>query len=140
MLIYYFGSKAVMMDDVLGCVGDRFSTWLSGTTRGIRIPPHNMVGHTATLMASPEAKPFVELWFDIAARARRGDRLYGVSAARIAETWTEWIVRSVHFPAGVAPRNAAAMMLAIANGIAMLESSAPSVAAAARARVHSVAA
>jgi hypothetical protein len=46
----------------------------------------------------------------------------------------------VRFPAGVSSRNAAAMMLAIVNGIALLDSTAPSVAAAARSRVQTVAA
>lgn len=141
MLLYYFGTKAALMDDVLGCVSDRFADYLASTTTGgARMPPHNMVGHTSALMATPAAKPFVELWFEIAARSARGDTFYSSAATRIAEAWNDWIVRSVRFPAGVAPRSAAAMMLAIVNGIALLDSTAPSVAAAARSRVQTVAA
>ncbi|ABQ69059.1 MULTISPECIES: TetR family transcriptional regulator [Sphingomonadales] len=140
MLLYYFGTKAALMDDVLGCVSDRFTDYLARSSRGIRIAPHNMVGHTTALMATPEAKPFVELWFEIAARAARGDTVYAAAATRIAETWNDWIVSTVRFPAGVSSRNAAAMMLAIVNGIALLDSTAPSVAAAARSRVQTVAA
>lgn len=141
MLLYYFGTKAALMADVLGCVSDRFADYLASTTQaGVRMPPHNMVGHTTALMATPAARPFVELWFEIAARSARGDRAYGDAAARIAEAWNAWIVSSVRFPAGVAPRSAAAMMLAIVNGIALLDSTAPSVAEAARSRVQTVAA
>lgn len=140
MLLYYFGTKAELMDHVLGCVSDRLSDYLASRFRGVRIPQHAMVGHISALMATPEAKPFVDLWFDMAARSARGDKLYADAAARIAESWIEWIMRSVHFPNGVVPRNAAAMMLAIVNGIALLDSTAPSVAAAARSRVQTVAA
>lgn len=140
MLLYYFGTKAELMDHVLSCVSDRFSDYLASTFRGVRMPQHAMVGHTSALMATPEAKPFVELWFEMAARSARGDTFYGDASARMAEAWIEWIMRSVHFPNGVVPRNAAAMMLAIVNGIALLDSTAPSVAAAARSRVQTVAA
>jgi len=136
MLLYYFGTKAELLDDVLGCVSARFAQWLAETTRGVRIPPHQMIAHTAGLMESPEARPYVELWFEIAARTARGDKLFAGAAADIAEHWTDWIVRSVHFPAGVASRNAAAMMLAIVNGIALLDSTAPAVAEAARSRLQ----
>ena len=57
-------------------------------------------------------------------------------AETIGEFWNDWIVRSVHFPAGVAPRNAAAMMLAMVNGIPLLDLSTPAVAEAARTRVQ----
>lgn len=136
MLLYYFGSKAALVDDVLACVSERFAAHLANSTRGVRIPPHNMVGHTAGLMATPQAKPFIELWFEIAARSARGDQQFAGAAAKIGEAWNDWIERSVHFPAGTASRSAAAMMLAIVNGIALLESTAPSVAAAARSRVQ----
>ena len=140
MLLYYFGTKAVLLDEVLGCIADRFAAYLADSTRNVRIPPHQMVGHTSALMAKAEARPFVELWFEIAARAVRGDAIFAAAAARIAEGWNDWIVRSVHFPAGTASRSAAAMMLAIVNGLALLESAAPSVAAAARSRVQAAAA
>ncbi|ATE63500.1 TetR family transcriptional regulator [Rhizorhabdus dicambivorans] len=140
MLLYYFGTKAALLDDVLGCVAHRFAAYLADSTRNVRIPPHLMVGHTLALMAKPEARPFVELWFEVAARATRGDALHARAASKIAEGWTDWIVRSVHFPAGTASRSAAAMMLAIVNGLALLESTAPSVAAAARSRVQAAAA
>lgn len=140
MLLYYFGTKAALMQDVLACVSRRFADWLAEKTRGVRIPPHQMIGHTVTLMAEEDARPYVGLWFEIAARAARGETLYAGAAEEIAESWTDWIVRSVHFPAGVASRNAAAMMLAIVNGIALLDSTAPAVALAARSRVQTAAA
>jgi len=140
MLLYYFGTKAALMEDVLGCVGQRFAAHLAAATRNVRIPPHQMVGFTAGLMATEAGKPYADIWFEIAARAARGDKAFAAAAENVAECWIAWIIRSVHFPAGVAPRSAAAMMLAIVNGITLLESTAPSVAAAARSRVQSAAA
>ncbi len=140
MLLYYFGTKAEMLADVLGCVVARFAAHLAGVTRNVRIPPHQMVGFTAELMTSEAGRPYANVWFEIAARAARDDKIFATAAEMMAERWNEWIVRSVHFPAGVAPRSAAAMMLAIVNGIILLDSTAPSVAAAARSRVQSAAA
>ena len=140
MLLYYFGTKAALMTDVLGCVTARFGTWLNQQSHGIKIPPHQMIGYTAALMAQDDARPYVGLWFEIAARASRGDSLYAAAAEQIAEQWTDWIVRSVHFPAGVQSRSAAAMMLAIVNGLSLLDSTAPSVATAARSRIQTAAA
>lgn len=136
MLLYYYGAKAVLLRDVLACVSERFANHLAASTRGRRIPPQNMVGHTTALLATPESRAFVQLWLEIAARAGRGDAHYSDAAAAIAEFWTDWIVHSVHFPAGVASRNAAAMMLAIVNGIVLLDQTAPAVAEAARQRVQ----
>ncbi|RYD89271.1 MAG: TetR/AcrR family transcriptional regulator [Sphingomonadales bacterium] len=136
MLLYYYGTKAVLVEDVLACLAERFSTYLASTTKGARMPPQNMVGHTAAAMATTVGRPYVQLWLEIAARAGRGDPAYTAIAVTIGEFWTDWIVRSVHFPAGVTPRNAAAMMLAIVNGITLLDMSTPSVAEAARSRVQ----
>jgi AcrR family transcriptional regulator len=136
MLLYYYGSKAILVDDVLACIAERFAAYLKSTTKGARIPPQNMVGHTANAMATEEGRPFVQFWLEVAARAARNDPVYTDIAIAIGEFWTEWIVRSVHFPAGVTPRNAAAMMLAIVNGITLLDLSTPKVAEAARTRVQ----
>lgn len=136
MLLYYFGTKTALMGDVLACVSDRFARHLARTTHGRRIPPQNMVGHAANLLAEPEGRAFAQLWLEIAARAARGGEQYSEAAAAIAEFWTDWIVNSVHFPAGTQSRNAAAMMLAIVNGIALLDRTAPNVAEAARSRVQ----
>lgn len=136
MLLYYFGTKTALMGDVLACVSERFATHLAATTYGRRIPPQNMVGHAANLLAEPAGRAFVQLWLEIAARAARGDEQFADAAAAIAEFWTDWIVRSVHFPAGTQSRNAAAMMLAVVNGIALLDRTAPNVAEAARSRVQ----
>lgn len=140
MLLYYFGTKAALMADVLGCVGERFARYLAAATRNVRIPPHQMVGFTTGLMMSDSGRPYADLWFEIAARGARGHGIHAAAAEALAERWNDWIVRSVHFPAGVQPRSAAAMMLAIVNGIILLESTAPSVAAAALSRVQSAAA
>ena len=136
MLLYYYGTKAALVEDVLACVAERFSTFLASTTKNARIPPQNMVGHTANAMATPKGKPFIQFWLEVSARAARGDPAFTTIAVTIGEFWTDWIVRSVHFPAGVAPRNAAAMMLAIVNGITLLDHSTPKVAEAARSRVQ----
>ena len=136
MLLYYFGTKAALVEDVLACLAGRFASFLAGTIKGARIPPQNMVGHTAAAMGSPAGRPYVQLWLEIAARAGRGDPAFTQIAVTIGEFWTDWIVRSVHFPAGVTPRNAAAMMLAIVNGISLLDLSTPAVAEAARSRVQ----
>ncbi|MET0376278.1 MAG: TetR/AcrR family transcriptional regulator [Rhizorhabdus sp.] len=136
MLLYYFGTKTALMADVLSCVSERFANHLARTTYGRRIPPQNMVGHATALLAEPEGRAFVQFWLEIAARAARGDTQYTEAAAAIAEFWTDWIVHSVHFPAGTQSRNAAAMMLAVVNGIAMLDRTAPNIAEAARSRVQ----
>lgn len=136
MLLYYYGTKAALVEEVLNCIAERFATYLASTTRNSRIPPQNMVGHTANAMMTAKGRPFLQLWLEIAARAGRGDPAYKDIAVTIGEFWNDWIVRSVHFPAGVTPRNAAAMMLAIVNGITLLGLSSPAVGEAARSRVQ----
>lgn len=136
MLLYYYGAKAALVEDVLACIAERFSAYLASTTKGIRIPTQNMVGHAAAVMETAQGQTFVKLWLEIAARAGRGDPAFTAIAETIGEFWNDWIVRSVHFPAGVAPRNAAAMMLAMVNGITLLDLSTPAVAEAARTRVQ----
>ena len=136
MLLYYYGTKAELMSDVLSCLAERFATYLASTTNNSRIPPQNMIGHTANAMMTAKGRPFLQLWLEIAARTGRGDPAYQDIAVKIGEFWNDWIVRSVHFPAGVTPRSATAMMLATVNGITLLDLSAPAVAEAARTRVQ----
>jgi AcrR family transcriptional regulator len=136
MLLYYYGTKAALLDAALTCIAGRFSAYLASTTGNAKVPPQNMVGHAANAMATAEGRPFVQFWLEVAARAARGDRAYKEIAVTIGELWNDWIVRSVHFPAGVTARNAAAMMLAIVNGITLLDLSSPAVGEAARTRVQ----
>lgn len=136
MLLYYFSTKAELMAEVLTCLTDRFAAWLDATSEGKRVAPNQMIGHALGLIGRSDAKPYLSFWFEVAARAARGDAEYRPSAGKIAEGWNDWIVRTVEFPSGVAARAAAAMMLAIVNGIALLEATAPDVAAAARSRVQ----
>ena len=77
----------------------------------------------------------MQIWLEIVARAGRGDALFAEIAAAIVERWIDWLVARVDFSPGVDARPSAAMMLAIVDGIALLDLAAPSIAAAARSRV-----
>ena len=87
MLLYYYGTKAELVEDVLRRIAERFSTYLQSTTRNNRIPPQNMVGHTANAMTTEEGRPFLQLWLEIAARAGRGDPAFKDIAMTIGEFW-----------------------------------------------------
>jgi len=135
MLLYYFGTKAALMRAVLLCISDRLADWLVRAGGEARVHPQRMIGQATELITQAEARPFMQIWLEIVARAGRGDALFAEIAAAIVERWIDWLVARVDFSPGVDARPSAAMMLAIVDGIALLDLAAPSIAAAARSRV-----
>lgn len=120
MLLYYFGTKAALVEHVLAAVSARLGARLEAGAGTERLSPAAMIRHASTLLANAQVRPFMALWSEIAARAIRGDRLYGAIAQSMMASWTDWIEARTHFPAGLDPRSGAMAILSVVEGLSAL--------------------
>lgn len=121
MLLYYFGSKADLVSDVLGTISARLAERLAEFPAGRKLAPTVMIARTAALLADPSIKPFMRVWTEIVARAVRDDAMFRDLAQAMFESWLAWIAARVAFPKGVSSRKGAAAILAVVEGFSTLE-------------------
>jgi AcrR family transcriptional regulator len=115
MLVYHFGSKQALIDQVL----DRASTDLAaivldemaaGGTGAERLA--NLWDH----LASPDAEPYLRLWFEVQGLALMGRAPYDESAPRLLRAWVDLsagILTDMGAPAADARRVATVEVAAI---------------------------
>jgi AcrR family transcriptional regulator len=115
MLVYHFGSKRALIDRVL----DQASSHLAAI-----VLDEMAAGGTATerltnlweRLASPDAEPYLRLWFEVQGLALMGRAPYDESAPRLLRAWVELsasILTDVGVPAAKARRVATVEVAAI---------------------------
>ncbi|MEM7798367.1 MAG: TetR/AcrR family transcriptional regulator [Chloroflexota bacterium] len=91
MLIYYFGSKDELMNQVLGAIAAGFSSQLdAGLGLHIREADQLLEELTQFVML-PAFQPAVQLWFELVGLAARGKEPYASNAKLLAKNWIMWI-------------------------------------------------
>lgn len=115
MLVYHFGSKRRLIDQVL----DRASSHLAGIVLDEMAAGGTMAERLEKLwvrLAGPEAEPYLRLWFEVQGLALMGHAPYDESAPRLLRAWLELsvsILTEVGVPAAAARRVATVEVAAI---------------------------
>lgn len=120
MLLYYFGTKAELVAEVLADLSARLAVRLSAIAASTERTPEAMLREGAALLAAPEVRPFMTVWGEIGARAARGDALFARVVAETMLSWTGWIIARTRFPEGVAPEQGAAALLVVLEGLSRI--------------------
>ncbi|MEO1135242.1 MAG: TetR/AcrR family transcriptional regulator [Pseudomonadota bacterium] len=122
MLLYYFDSKADALASALGAIaGELTGTLEAAIPEGRKLPPAEMIKATSGLIRAPETKAFFYLWTETVAAAARGEEPYRTIANAIAEGFLIWIESRLSGGDTKARRATAAMILAMIDGLALLE-------------------
>lgn len=92
MLIYHFGSKEALIDEILERLAADFAAKLSSAlgTETVR-PPGALLATLLTVLRGSEFAGYIRLWLDIVAEAKRGDTRFGDTGAAIVGFFTSWI-------------------------------------------------
>lgn len=88
MLMYHFGSKRALVDDVL----DRASSHLAALVLDVMATSGTAAERLGNLwehLASPDAEPYLRLWFEVQGLALMGRAPYDQSAPRLLRAWVE---------------------------------------------------
>ena len=123
MLLYYFGTKDVLVRTVLARIAERMIPLQES------ISPDGQVGAGQLLDAmmqagdDPRIAPIMRIWTEVVARAARGETPYRAFADQTIIEWLAWI-RSRLLPS---PENdaEAQAILSIMDGVTLLEMARP---------------
>ncbi|MEM7031744.1 MAG: TetR/AcrR family transcriptional regulator [Chloroflexota bacterium] len=117
MLIYYFGTKDELMEQVLHSIASGFTAQLDAILGQHQRQADTLIGELLILSDSREFSPFIRLWFEVVGFAARGRSPYAKNATAIATNWLAWIESRLENPRP----NQAIAVLAEVEGKLMLK-------------------
>lgn len=123
MLLYHFGSKDRLMADLLAYLSAQFITLLDASAGGQRAASrHDCFVTLAGFMRQPMMRPMLRVWGEILVGAEGGNEAYRTAAHAIIGRLEAWIRE--HLPIDeLAPEAAAAQILALVEGVGVLDMS-----------------
>lgn len=91
MLIYYFGSKDALLDEVLGAIAANVTVQLDTLLGDQPRPADVLLAELTALMTNAAFKPAIQLWFELVGLAVRGEEPYLSNAKVLVNNWIAWI-------------------------------------------------
>ncbi len=123
MLLYYFRDKADVMACVIGRLADDFAAALDTALSPDPLPPERLLLVASDLVLSPAMQPSMRLWLQIAAAASRQESPFPAIAKQIVEQFIAWLDARIDRPAGPERRRQAALLLAVIDGVSLVDMS-----------------
>ncbi len=122
MLIYHFGSKEQLVDDVLAYVADTYRQLLDDAFSGGRAKTRDEVlSRVLDSTGDQTMQPFLALWWQIVAGCARGNTGYLDAAQSVMDSLLDWLESQM--PADDPdPKGGARLLLTIIEGTQMLDS------------------
>ncbi len=120
MLLYHFGSKDVLIADLLGYIAKIYAAALDAAIGSER--PATRAEVASRILAqgeAPQMQPFLALWWEIVAGAARGEASYRAAAQAMTDELLGWLEGQM--PADDPdPRGGARYLLTLIEGTLML--------------------
>ncbi|MFZ1397059.1 MAG: TetR/AcrR family transcriptional regulator [Candidatus Promineifilaceae bacterium] len=98
MLIYYFGSKEALLDEVLGAIAANVTVQLDELVGTEPRPASELLAELTSLMLNEAFQPAVQLWFELVGLAARGEEPYLANARLLSNNWITWIASRMADP------------------------------------------
>lgn len=125
MLLYYFADKAEVLAAVMGrLAGDMAARLEAALPAGERLPAAELAARAARVATSAEFSPFMRLCLEIIAAAARGAEPFEAVARQITGGFIDWIVQRLDAEGDPDPAGTAAAILALVDGLALVEAGA----------------
>lgn len=121
MLLYYFRDKADVMACVIGRLADGFAAALDAALVPDPLPPERLLLVASQLVLSPAMQPPMRLWLQIAAAASRQEAPFPAIARQILDQFIAWLDARIDRPAGPERQRQAALLLAMLDGLSLVE-------------------
>jgi len=119
ILLYYFGSRELLLEAVLDLVGDGLVSALSDAVPPGRSPPEVLLRTLWSTARDPGVEPVLRLYVEILGQAAAGVAPFPAAARRVALNWLDWVQLRLDVPAAER-QDAAAALLATLDGLLLL--------------------
>ena len=121
MLLYYFTDKTEILSQTLKRIAEGLVAGLNAALPAEPMPAHILMNNALQLVRSPEVQPSMRLWLEIVAAAARNEEPFPIIAAGILDQFLVWLDRRLDIADQTKRREAAALILATIDGIALFD-------------------
>jgi AcrR family transcriptional regulator len=122
MLLYYFADKAEVLAAVLARVAGELSLRLAeAIPDGLLLKPAELVRRSTAFTTGPEMRRFMRLWVEVVAAAARGEPPFPVVVAQVMAGFRHWVDTRLDLPGGADRQGMAAAVIAIIDGLALVD-------------------
>ena len=106
-------------------MSERLGQILAQFSSSSPVSPGKFISGALAMFGDPQIAPFMKIWAEVIARGARGEQPYRKVAGATVSAWLRWIEGRIGLPADGAQRNKAAAILAIVEGVTLLEMAHP---------------
>jgi AcrR family transcriptional regulator len=122
MLLYYFDDKTDVLSAALGRIATDLTDMLENAVpAGRKLPSVELIRQTTQLTRDPATKLFFRLWIEAVAAAARDEPPFRMITSAIAQGFLAWIDSRLAIDDAKIREATAAMILAMVDGLALLE-------------------
>jgi AcrR family transcriptional regulator len=122
MLLYYFADKTEVLAEAMSAIAADFSASLDTVLPEGETAATPVLLDMLTQMAlSDQTRPLMRLWLEATAAAARGEAPFVAITRKIAEGFLLWIEGRLDLVSGTQRAERAAMILAMVDGLVLLE-------------------
>ena len=122
MLLYYFADKAEVLAAVMARVAGELSLRLADAIPdGAPLRPAELVRRAAAFTTGSEMRRFMGLWVEVVAAAARGEAPFPAIVAQVMTGFRMWVDARLDLPAGADREGTAAAIIAVIDGLALVD-------------------
>jgi AcrR family transcriptional regulator len=122
MLLYYFTDKADLLAQAMGRIAaDSAGQLAMAIPADAALSAGQLIGEAVRVTSAPAMKPFMRLWIEVVAAAARGEAPFPAIAQQITQGFLGWIEARLGDTPLQERTAAAAMILAVVDGLALVE-------------------
>jgi AcrR family transcriptional regulator len=122
MLLYYFTDKADLLAAAMARIATDSAVQLAkAIPEGAALTAGQLIGEAVRVTSAPAMKPFMRLWIEVVAAAARGEAPFPGIANQITQAFLGWIEARLGSTPPQERAAAAAMILAVVDGMALVE-------------------
>jgi AcrR family transcriptional regulator len=122
MLLYYFTDKADLLAQAMAQIAaDSAAVLADAIPAGAALSAGQLIGEAVRVTSAPAMKPFMRLWIEVVAAAARGEAPFPGIAHQITQGFLSWIEARLGATPEAERAAAAAMILAVVDGMALVE-------------------
>ncbi len=122
MLLYYFADKAEVLSACMARVAGELSLRLAeAIPDGTPLRPAELVRRAAAFTTGAEMRRFMRLWVEVVAAAAREEAPFPAIVAQVMAGFRDWVDRRLDLPQGADREGTAAAVIAVIDGLALVD-------------------
>lgn len=120
-VVYYFATKAELIEATLGAMSAELLTVLEDAFGSDPLPADELMQRAWPVMSSAQAAPVMRVFFEVVGLSATGVSPYDSIVPALIDGWIDWVVPRVAAADDAARRAEAARIVAILDGLLLLQ-------------------